>query len=114
MRKIKNFNVPVSEAVSGEFEKWCEDLPGKKGDKLTGALRAIQAIHKIDSGLAYELMKPALSIEKAVELIRSTLLAKEYQSIIDSLSPAERAKLLQDVAHVKETLSDKEKGGKRK
>lgn len=72
MEKVKNFNVPVWTGVAAEFEKWCEGVSGKKGEKLAGALRAIQAIYALDSGLAHELMKPILSIEKAVTLIRET------------------------------------------
>jgi hypothetical protein len=114
MGKVKNFNVPVSEAVSTEFERWCETLPGKKGDKLTGAVRAIQAIHLIDQGLAYELMKPELTNQKAAELIRSKLSEIEYQSIIDSLSPLELARLHQLGQPDTGKPSEEGKGKKRK
>lgn len=53
--KKTNFNVLVEENASEEFEKWSDKLPGQKGEKLTGALKAIQALYDIDNGLAYKL-----------------------------------------------------------
>jgi hypothetical protein len=114
MEKTKNFNVPVWTGVAVEFEKWCDGVSGKKGEKLAGALRAIQAIYALDSGLAHELMKPVLSIEKAVTLIRETLVQNEYQASFDAMTQSERDKLFQGRLPVKDTPAGKEKGGRRR
>ena len=52
MSENKNFNLFVNKAVADLFEKWDDKTTGQKGEKLTGALRAIMAIYAIDEGLA--------------------------------------------------------------
>ena len=78
MAKKINFNVLVDEKTAMEFEKWHKELPGTKGEKTTGALKAIQALYLIDHDLAYQLMKPNVSLADAVRAIILILHCKEY------------------------------------
>jgi hypothetical protein len=94
-KKSGNFNVPVEPSVAEEFDDWhCKVQPGNKGQKLTGALKAIQAIHAIDEGLAFKLMKADIPIETAKKLIVDTIVSQTAQDFLDSLGPSEKAKVL--------------------
>jgi len=107
MKKI-NFNVLVEENASNEFEKWHDNLPGQKGDKLTGGLKAIQALHEIDNGLAYKLMSPTISIKDAVELIRKTIVDAEVIRVLEPFSSSQKAQVLALVKGAKEKLAQKD------
>jgi hypothetical protein len=106
MKKI-NMNVLVAENVNKEFNNWEEALPGDKGDKMTGALKAIQALHEIDSGLAFGLMKPTVPISEAVRLIRKAITNSETLRFLDSLSPEQKTLILVAAKEAEEKILKK-------
>lgn len=95
MAKVDNFNVPVEKEVAVEFETWANKVSGKKGDKLTAAIKAVQAIYEIDRGLYFDLTNPAISINKAKELITKYIIDKKKYQILDKYSPAQQDLLLE-------------------
>jgi hypothetical protein len=96
MSENKNFNLFVDKAVADLFEQWDEKTPGQKGEKLTGALRAIMALYAIDEGIVHHLMKPNLSLDDAIKAIRSMVAEIEYRQLLEQLTPKQKAQLLQD------------------
>lgn len=111
-KKTANFNVPVDKNAAEEFEAWHSKLPGAKGDKLTGALKAIQAIHRIDNGLAFRLMSSSTSVDEAVDAIREVIVQQAFMKALDQLTPAQRAEFLADTEGRKASLSGKKRGEK--
>lgn len=111
-KKTANFNVPVEINTAEEFELWHSNLPGAKGDKLAGALKAIQALHCIDSGLAFKLMSASTTVDEAVNLIREVVEKQALMKALDQLTPSQRAEFLVDKEGKKVLLADKKKGQK--
>ncbi len=107
MRKRPNFNVPVNENVAAEFDAWDESTPGLRGDKLVGALKAIQAIYAIDEGLAFRLMEPRLSILDAKLLLIEKVAAFERNRVLHALTPDQQAYLVEIAKETTKRLSRK-------
>ncbi len=107
MGKVDNFNVPVEDVVAREFEKWAITVSGKKGDKLTAALKAVQALHSIDCGLYFYLTGPNVTIKDATDKIIQSIVGLEAREFLDSLTPAERKRVLLDAKAHKGRVSRK-------
>ena len=103
----KNFNVPVEENVSDDFEKWQSGLPGGKGEKLTAALKAIQALHATDENLIYKLMNPNITVKQSCDVIFDSLIHVAYEYSLEKLNPQEKAQLLKDALNSKRKVSHK-------
>lgn len=107
MNEKTNFNVPTYVAVIDEFNEWAENITGTKGEKLAGALRAIQALHSIDSDLAMRLMQPSVTLKQAKDWIIIAIVDLETQHFLRSLSPEEKRKVLLDAKAYKDKVSQK-------
>jgi hypothetical protein len=101
LKKI-NYNVPIYENFVAEFEKWSENTPGLKGDKCSGGMMAIMALHRIDEALAFALMTPDINVKKAANIIKKTVTDAVYRQALDALPPKKRAQILEDAKRSEE------------
>ena len=108
MRKI-TYNLLVFENFAEEFEKWHSKTAGGKGEKASGAMMALMAIHRLDEALAFALMDPELTAEKAAKLIYKTIQEKTYRDALADLTPEQRAQLLRDAKSSKRKVLGKKK-----
>jgi len=97
MAKEGNFNVPVEKEVAEEFSLFNKSVPGHKGDKLTAAIKAVQAIYCIDKGLYFELANPKITNKEAKKKIIETISQIQQDEILRKMKPAQRA-LIQEMA----------------
>lgn len=102
-----NFNVPTYVSVIDEFNQWAETVAGTKGDKLAGALRAIQALHSLDSDLAARLMQPTVTLHQVQDWIVDSIVDLETSAFLESLTRKQRSKVLVDARAYKGKFSRK-------
>ena len=92
--KKTNFNVPVEPELVDLFEEWQSKLPGLKGEKLAGALRAIMAIHAINADMLFKLMDTSTTVALAKSILIQGVIDYEINRLLAPLPDDQRASLL--------------------